>query len=124
MPGDPAKGPDGAASDNVMAMAAKTWNGEWWKTGGGGTPWDGIVYDPQTDLVIFGTGNGAPWPAEERSPGGGDNLFIASIVALDAKTGKYTLALPDRAAGKLRLRQHLAADHRGSHHRTARRSTW
>ena len=70
-------------------MAAKTWNGEWWKTGGGGTPWDGIVYDPQTNLVIFGTGNGAPWPAEVRSPGGGDNLFISSIVALDAKTGKY-----------------------------------
>ena len=88
-PGDPAKGPDGAASDNMMAMAAKTWSGQWWKTGGGGPPWDGIVYDPQTDLVIFGTGNGAPWPAEDRSPGGGDNLFLASIVALDAKTGRY-----------------------------------
>src|SRR6185369_15056462 len=53
------------------------------------TTWDGIVYDPQTDLVIFGTGNGAPWPSEVRSPGGGDNLFIASIVAVEAKTGKY-----------------------------------
>ena len=72
-----------------MEMAAKTWKGDWWKTGGGATPWDGILYDPQTDLVIFGTGNGAPWPAEVRSPGGGDNLFTASIVALDAKTGKY-----------------------------------
>ncbi|MEP7314164.1 MAG: PQQ-dependent dehydrogenase, methanol/ethanol family, partial [Pseudomonadota bacterium] len=88
-PGDPSKGPDGAASDSVMSMAAKTWKGEWWKTGGGGSPWDGILYDPQTDQVIFGTGNGAPWPAEDRSPGGGDNLFIASIVAVDAKTGKY-----------------------------------
>jgi quinohemoprotein ethanol dehydrogenase len=89
VPGNPAIGPDHAASDNMMAMAAKTWKGEWWKTGGGATPWDGILYDPQTDLVIFGTGNGAPWPAEVRSPGGGDNLFISSIVALDAKTGKY-----------------------------------
>ncbi|HXC59660.1 MAG TPA: PQQ-dependent dehydrogenase, methanol/ethanol family [Steroidobacteraceae bacterium] len=88
-PGNPAKGPDHAASDPMMAMAAKTWKGEWWKTGGGATPWDGIVYDPQTDLVIFGTGNGAPWPAEVRSPGGGDNLFTSSIVALEAKTGKY-----------------------------------
>ena len=88
-PGDPAKGPDGAASDSVMPMAAKTWSGEWWKTGGGGSPWDGILYDPQTNLVIFGTGNGAPWPAEDRSPGGGDNLFIASIVAVDATTGEY-----------------------------------
>jgi PQQ-dependent dehydrogenase (methanol/ethanol family) len=89
VPGNPANGPDGAASDSVMPMAAKTWNGEWWKTGGGGPPWDGILYDPQTDLVIFGTGNGAPWPAALRSPGGGDNLFTASIVALDAKTGHY-----------------------------------
>jgi quinohemoprotein ethanol dehydrogenase len=88
-PGNPAKGPDGAASDSVMEMAAKTWKGEWWKTGGGATPWDGILYDPETDSVIFGTGNGAPWPAEVRSPGGGDNLFTASIVSLDAKTGKY-----------------------------------
>jgi quinohemoprotein ethanol dehydrogenase len=89
VPGNPAKGPDNAASDSVMPMAARTWTGEWWKAGGGGTVWDGILYDPQTDSVIFGTGNGIPWPANIRSPGGGDNLFIASIVALDAKTGKY-----------------------------------
>jgi quinohemoprotein ethanol dehydrogenase len=89
VPGDPSKGPDKAASDSVMSMATKTWSGEWWKTGGGGPPWDGILYDPKTDMVIFGTGNGAPWPAEDRSPGGGDNLFLSSIVALDAKTGHY-----------------------------------
>ena len=89
VPGNPAKGPENAASDSVMAMAAKTWTGEWWKVGGGGTVWDGILYDPQTDSVIFGTGNGIPWPANLRSPGGGDNLFIASIIALDAKTGNY-----------------------------------
>ena len=89
IPGNPAKGPDGAASDSVMAMAAKTWTGEWWKAGGGGSVWDGILYDPETETVVFGTGNGIPWPAYIRSPGGGDNLFTASIVALDAKTGKY-----------------------------------
>jgi PQQ-dependent dehydrogenase (methanol/ethanol family) len=72
-----------------LAWAADTWNGDWWETGGGGTPWDAITYDPDTDLVIIGTGNGAPWPAEIRSPGGGDNLFTASIVALDASTGEY-----------------------------------
>ena len=85
VPGDPSKG----FEQPELEWAAKTWSGEWWKTGGGGTPWDGILYDPETDLVIFGTGNGAPWPAEVRSPGGGDNLFTASIVALEAKTGKY-----------------------------------
>jgi quinohemoprotein ethanol dehydrogenase len=85
VPGNPANG----FEQPELEWAAKTWNGEWWKTGGGGTPWDGIVYDAQTGLVIFGTGNGAPWPSEVRSPGGGDNLFTSSIVALDAKTGKY-----------------------------------
>jgi len=85
VPGDPALGYE----QPELEMAAKTWNGPFWEKGGGGTPWDGILYDPQTDLVIFGTGNGAPWPAEVRSPGGGDNLFTSSIVAVEAKTGKY-----------------------------------
>ena len=48
-----------------LEWAAKTWTGEWWKHGGG-APWDGILYDPDTDLVIFGTGNGSPWPAAVR----------------------------------------------------------
>jgi alcohol dehydrogenase (cytochrome c)/quinohemoprotein ethanol dehydrogenase len=85
VPGDPSK----PFEQPELEMAAKTWTGEWWKSGGGGSTWDGILYDPQTDLVIFGTGNGAPWPAAIRSPGGGDNLFTASIVAVEAKTGKY-----------------------------------
>ena len=85
VPGDPSK----PFEQPELAMAAKTWNGEWWKQGGGGTPWDGILYDPVTDYVYFGTGNGADWPSEVRSPGGGDNLFTASVVAVEAKTGKY-----------------------------------
>ncbi|HEY2591492.1 MAG TPA: PQQ-dependent dehydrogenase, methanol/ethanol family [Steroidobacteraceae bacterium] len=89
VPGDPRKGPEGAASDSVMPMAAKTWQGKWWEVGGGGNDWDTIVYDPKLDLVYFGTGNGSPHPADFRSPGGGDNLFLCSIVAVDAKTGRY-----------------------------------
>ena len=89
VPGDPAKGPDGAASDSIMATAAKTWTGEWWKVGGGGNAWDGMVYDPKLNLVYFGTGNGSPHPQAFRSPGGGDNLFLCSIVAVNAKTGHY-----------------------------------
>ncbi len=85
VPGDPALG----FEQPELEMAAKTWNGEWWKTGGGGTPWDAVTYDPVTKLVYIGTGNGAPWPADIRSPGGGDNLFTSSIVALDAATGEY-----------------------------------
>ncbi len=90
VPGNPAKWPRrrgiGQCHGNGRQDLERATGG---KTGGGGTPWDGIVYDPQTDLVIFGTGNGAPWPSEMRSPGGGDNLFISSIVAVEAKTGKY-----------------------------------
>jgi quinohemoprotein ethanol dehydrogenase len=89
VPGDPSKAPDGAASDSVMAMAAKTWTGEWWKLGGGGTAWDSITYDPDLQLIYVGTGNGSPVARTPRSPGGGDNLFLCSVVALDAKTGQY-----------------------------------
>jgi quinohemoprotein ethanol dehydrogenase len=89
VPGNPAKGPDGAASDPIMARAAATWTGEWWTGGGGGTVWDAIVYDPEFDQLLIGVGNGSPWNQQIRSPGGGDNLFLASIVALDAKTGSY-----------------------------------
>jgi quinohemoprotein ethanol dehydrogenase len=88
-PGDPAKGPDGEASDPVMAMAARTWSGDYWKLGGGANPWDSITYDPKTDLVYVGTGNGSPDSYHWRSEGKGDNLFVCSIVALHAKTGKY-----------------------------------
>jgi quinohemoprotein ethanol dehydrogenase len=80
VPGDPAKGPDGAASDPVMARATATWNGQWWTHGGGGTVWDAIVYDAEFDQLIVGVGNGSPWNREVRSPGGGDNLFLSSIL--------------------------------------------
>lgn len=85
VPGDPAKGFENAA----MAMAAKTWTGEWWKLGGGGTVWDSMAYDPDTDLLYIGVGNGSPWNQSYRSPNGGDNLFLSSIVALDPDTGEH-----------------------------------
>ncbi len=72
-----------------MAMATKTWTGEWWKYGGGGTVWDSFVYDPALKLVYLGTGNGSPHMAHFRSPGGGDNLFLCSIVAVNVETGQY-----------------------------------
>jgi quinohemoprotein ethanol dehydrogenase len=80
---------DGAASDDVMEMAAKTWNGDWWKNGGGGGAWNALTYDAEFNRVYVGTGNGTPMNWKLRSPGGGDNLFIASVVALDADTGRY-----------------------------------
>ncbi|MFO7324685.1 MAG: PQQ-dependent dehydrogenase, methanol/ethanol family [Pseudomonadota bacterium] len=89
VPGNPANGPDGEASDSVMEMATKTWNGEWWKYGGGGTAWDSFAFDPELNLVYIGTGNGSPHIQHFRSPGGGDNLFLCSIIAVRADTGEY-----------------------------------
>ena len=90
VPGNPANGPDGAASDKPLKeIAEPTWNGEWWKLGGGGTVWDSMVYDPELDLLYIGVGNGSPWNQNLRSPGGGDNLFLSSIVALKPETGEY-----------------------------------
>jgi alcohol dehydrogenase (cytochrome c)/quinohemoprotein ethanol dehydrogenase len=85
VPGDPTKPFESPA----LEKAAKTWNGQWWKEGGGGTVWDSVAYDPKLDLLYIGTGNGAPWNRAIRSPGGGDNLYLSSIMALKADTGEY-----------------------------------
>lgn len=85
VPGNPA---DGFEND-AMEMAAKTWTGQWWEWGGGGTVWDSMVYDPELELLYIGVGNGSPWNQTVRSPEGGDNLFLASVVALHAATGEY-----------------------------------
>jgi len=85
VPGDPSK----PFEQPILARAAKTWSGEWWKIGGGGTVWDAIAYDPELDRVYIGVGNGGPWNEKYRSPGGGDILFTCSIVALKPDTGEY-----------------------------------
>ena len=82
VPGDPAKGFESKALED----AAKTWTGEWWKTGGGGTPWEGVVYDPELDLLYFGTGNPTAWYRAVR--GNGDSLYAASILAVHASSGE------------------------------------
>lgn len=85
VPGNPADG----FEDETMEMAAKTWSGEWWRHGGGGNSWHGWTYDPEFDQLLIGTGNGSPWNIKIRSPDGGDNLFLCSVVALDPDTGEY-----------------------------------
>jgi len=90
------EGPDQAASDAVRDRALATWNpdGAWRQSGGGGTVWDAIVYDPEDQALWIGVGNGSPWNQQVRAPRRGgtandDNLFVASIVKLDARTGAY-----------------------------------
>jgi PQQ-dependent dehydrogenase (methanol/ethanol family) len=81
--------PSGPFENPILAKAAKTWSGEWWKNGGGGTVWDSMAYDPDLDLLYIGTGNGDPWPRQIRNPRKEDNLFTCSIVALKPDTGEY-----------------------------------
>ncbi|HWF08338.1 MAG TPA: PQQ-binding-like beta-propeller repeat protein, partial [Bryobacteraceae bacterium] len=87
-PGDPSKG----FENKAMETAAKTWGGEWWKMGGGGSMWDGMAYDPDENLLYVGTGNGTVWSADVRNGGRQeklqDNLYIASIIAINADTGQ------------------------------------
>ncbi len=85
VPGNPADGFESGA----MEMAAKTWTGEWWKFGGGGTVWHAMAYDRKYNRIYLGTGNASPWNQKIFSPQGGDNLFLCSIVALEADTGEY-----------------------------------
>jgi len=85
VPGNPADGEE----DAYLKAAASTWNGDFWKWGGGGTVWDGVVYDSRLNLLFIGTGNGSPWNRQYRGDGGGDNLYIASIIAVNPDTGKY-----------------------------------
>jgi len=91
VPGNPANGPDGAASDEAIEKIARpTWFGnEYWKLGGGGTVWDSVVYDQELNQLLIGVGNGSPWNQKYRSEGKGDNLFLASIVAVYPDTGRY-----------------------------------
>ena len=87
VPGDPSKGFENSA----MRKAAATWDGDWWKFGGGGSVWDGISYDPESELLYVGTGNAEPWPQALRTKDvstGHDNLYVASIVAVHVDTGE------------------------------------
>jgi quinohemoprotein ethanol dehydrogenase len=85
VPGDPAQ----PVENPILVEAAKTWHGEWWKLGGGGTVWESLSYDPELNLIYFGVGNGIEWNQGERSASQGDNWFLSSIVAINADTGAY-----------------------------------
>ena len=85
VPGDPSQPPE----DPILREAAKTWHGDWWKRGGGGTVWESLSYDPELNLIYFGVSNGLEWDHGYRSEGQGDNWFLSSIVAINADTGRY-----------------------------------
>ncbi|MGM9427729.1 PQQ-dependent methanol/ethanol family dehydrogenase [Hydrogenophaga sp. MI9] len=70
--------------NGISGTTNASWPGETWKTGGAAT-WLGGTYDPKTGLAYFGTGNPGPWNSHVRQ---GDNLYSASTVAIDVKTGQ------------------------------------
>jgi quinohemoprotein ethanol dehydrogenase len=88
VPGDPSR----KFENPALEKAAKTWTGEWWKFGGGGSVWDGFAYDPDANLIYVGTGNGTPWSYEVRQGKGHDphldNLYIASVLAVNPDNGR------------------------------------
>ena len=118
VPGDPADGFENAA----MEMAAKTWSGEWWRPAAAARFGTRSSTTPSSICIYIGTGNGSPWPHKLRSPGGGDNLFLASIVALDADTGEYVWHYQVVPARELGLHGDAADDPRGPDDRRARRA--
>ncbi len=106
VPRDPALGPQ---EQPELEMALKTWTGDFWKkTGGGGTVWDGMAYDPELDLLYVAIGNGSPWSRTDRNPGGGDNLFLNSIVAVRPDTGEYVWHYTGNAQRQLGLHRRSA----------------
>jgi quinohemoprotein ethanol dehydrogenase len=84
VPGDPSK----PFENKALEAAARTWAGEWWKFGGGGSLWDGLSYDPEANLIYVGTGNGVPWPQILRGQDGYDNLYVSSILAVNPDNGE------------------------------------
>ncbi len=84
VPGDPSR----PFENPALKRAAETWDGEWWKLGGGGAVWDGLAYDPEADLVYVGTGNAEPWAQQLRTATRKDNLYVCSILAIRSETGE------------------------------------
>jgi len=81
--------PDQPREHPALDLAAKTWPADaTFESGLGGTVWDSLAYDPELGLLYVGVGNSSPYDRRVRSPGGGDNLFLASILALRATTGE------------------------------------
>lgn len=109
VPGNPAK----PFENKAMELAANTWSGQWWKSGGGGAVWDSMSYDPDLDLLYIGVGNGFPLNQKIRSPGGGDNLYLSSIVALHPDTGEmvwYYQTTPGETWGFTATQNMILAD--------------
>jgi quinohemoprotein ethanol dehydrogenase len=107
VPGDPSK----PFESKAMEMAAKTWSGEWWKYGGGGTAWDAMAFDPELNLFFVGTGNGSPWDWFHRSNGKVTTSSCRrSSPSIPPMASMYGITKPPLAiAGTIPLRSSLSS---------------
>jgi quinohemoprotein ethanol dehydrogenase len=109
VPGDPSK----PFENEAMRKASATWDKDAWKMGGGGTVWDGMAYDPDLNLFYVGTGNAGPWPDQIRKSNGRDNLYAASILAVNPDDGEmkwYFQVVPDDSWDFDSVQQLMLAD--------------
>jgi quinohemoprotein ethanol dehydrogenase len=109
VPGDPSR----PFENSAMKKAAQTWDGNFWKMGGGGAVWDGMAYDPDTDLLYVGTGNAEPFPEGLREQKGKDNLYVCSVLAVEVATGElrwYYQMVPDDSWDFDSVQQMILAD--------------
>lgn len=109
VPGDPSK----PFENEAMRRAAATWDKDAWKMGGGGSVWDGMAYDPDLNLFYVGTGNAGPWPDQLRKSNGRDNLYAASILAVNPDDGVmkwYFQVVPDDSWDFDSVQQLILAD--------------
>ena len=70
--------------DRGVNLGATSWPGEAWKIGGGAA-WGWVSYDPELDLIYYGTSNPGPWNQDQRP---GDNKWTCAILARDADSGE------------------------------------
>jgi lanthanide-dependent methanol dehydrogenase len=75
-------------ADRGEHLGVRTWPHEAWRTGGG-TVWGWLTYDPELDLVYYGTANAGPWNPEQRA---GENKWTATIFARRPMTGEAVWA--------------------------------
>ena len=85
----PSENPQHDEAQPSLRTARATWpDNSLWESGLGGTVWDSFAYDPALNLLYVGVGNASVYNRAMRSPGGGDNLYVASILAVNPDTGE------------------------------------
>ncbi len=110
VPGDPAKG----FEDEAMAMAAKTWSGQWWKSGGGGgTVWDNMTYDPGAQSDLYRRRKRRPMESAGSKSGRRGQSVPRLHRGVECGYREIRLALSSESGGVMGLQGNRQHDHDG-----------